>query len=237
MKPVFAKNLMLADHIRADAGIADAVGEQRISAVYTAAYHVMKSGNKTQWSLVTEAVAQYADIKNVKAALDTPRITPAVRRMHNVYLAYGAALAACPVPSLMKGAEHEAIDEAAAIYAIDFVAIVTGSLDLTSRPKTDDEKAQEKAERAAKKAEGEAAAKAIYDAQVKAEASRLAEASAELAQSNVPTLADMVRTVANAIKQGMLDADALALIDGALDAVAVTTTMVTVDVAPEPAHA
>lgn len=227
MKATFVKNLMLADHIRADAGIAEAVGERRLSAVYTAAYHIHKSGNKTQWNIVAAAVAQYADIKAVKEALDTSRITPAVRRMHDVYAAYGAAIAHCGTPSLMKDATPEAMDEAAQLYATEFVSIVAGALAPVAPV------VKSEADKAAAKAEKEAKAKAAE----KAQADAIKAKAQELAQSNVPTLADMVRTVANAIKQGMLDADALALIDGALDAVAVTTTMVTVDVAPEPAHA
>lgn len=221
-KPAFASHIMLSDIVRAEAGSPEAVLDNRMAAVYTAAYHVLKSGNKTQFNLLTAACATYADIKACKEALATTTTSAPVKRMHAVYLAYGAALSACGVPSLMKGAEHDAIDDAAACYATEFATLVTVALTPEAKVvKSAEEKAAAKAEKEAKaqaaQAEADAAEQAAIDAKV-----------AEIAVANALTMADMVQAVINAITLGMATPDQLTAISDALDAVAVDIAYVPV---------
>lgn len=208
MKTVFASHVMIADFIRADAGVQEAVFESRLSALYTAYYHVLKSGNKTQWNIVDAAVRQFADIKACKEALQVTTSNNAVKRMHAVYLAYGAALAHVGVPTVMKGADHDAIDGAAATMATEFATMV--QVALTPEAKAVPTEADKEAKKAAK-AKAESEAKAATEAAIRTEAEKLANA-------NVVTLADMVRIVANALQSGMLDDDAVAVLADASEA-------------------
>lgn len=215
LKPAFASNVTFVDHIRAESGDAQAQFDNRTAVIYTAAFHLMKSGNKTQFNLVQSAIGAHATEKACRAE-GQKTANAASRHAFAVYQAYGAALAQCGVPAFMPKAEHATIDDAAAVYATEFVSVVT--LALMPAPKAEVSEA-DKAAKAEAKVAKEAEAKAATDAAIKAEAEKLANAS-------VVTLADMVRIVANAASTGMLDAEALALLDGALDAVAANISYV-----------
>lgn len=231
-KPVFASSLMLADFIRAESGSPEAVLESRLSALYTAAYHVMKAGNKTQWNMVQTACATYADIKACKSALQATTATAPVKRMHAVYLAYGAAIAACGVPAMIKGATHEQLDDAAALYATEFATLVAVAL-------TPEVKAVKTAEeKAAIKAEKEIAAKQAADQAAAEEQAAIDAKVAEIAAASALTMADMVATVINAVKLGLASTDQLQALSDALDSVAADIVLVPVAQAAEtPAHA
>lgn len=221
-KPVFASSVLLSDFIRAEAAVPEAVVEQRLAAVYTAAYHVIKSGNKTQWNTIAAACTQYANTKACKEALGVTSVNAAVKRMHTVYLAYGAALTACGVPSLMKGATHEQMDDAAAMYATEFASLVTVALTPEVKAvKTAEEKAAAKAlkekEQAAAQAQAEAEQQAAIDAKV-----------ADIAAASALTMADMVQAVVNAIRMGMATPDQLETLNAALDDVAANVVLVNV---------
>lgn len=222
MKPVFATNLLLSDIVRAEAGAPEAQLDNRTAVLYSAAYHIMKSGNKTQFNLLTTACTTYADVKACKAALETSTINAAVKRMHSVYLAYGAALAAFPAPAMMKGADHAAIDDAAAVYATQFATLVQVALTPEAKQvKTAEEKAAAKAlkekEQAAAAAQAAAEQQAVIDAKV-----------ADIAAANALTMADMVQAVANAVRMGMATNDQLATLNDALDAVAANVAYIPV---------
>lgn len=233
--PSFSANVMLADFIRAQAGAPEAIFDATVSAIYSAYYHVLKSGNKTQFNLVEVAAKQYSDVKACKEALNSKTLTAGVKRFNAVYLAYGAALAVVGVPGVMKEATmqdgspiagekatHADWDRAAGQLALEFATMVTVALTPeTKTGKTEEEKASAKAEKeATAKAEEKAAAKALADT-IKAEAEKIANAS-------VVTLADMVRIVANAIKTGLLEKADLTALDQALDSVAANVEFVPV---------
>lgn len=230
MKPVFASNVMIADFVRAQAGSAEAQFDVILSTVYTAYYHILKSGNRTQFNLLETACAQYNDVKQCKELVGASTLTPAVKRAHAVYMAYAAALAECGVPAVMKKAEHEALDDAAALLATQFTTMVTIALAPEAKVvKSDDEKAKAKADKEAKKQAEQEQADAELEERVKAEAAKLAGAAAI-------TLADMVRIVANAVRTGQLDTDAVQMLDAALDSVATSVTLAIVEPEAEAAH-
>lgn len=231
MKPVFATSIMIADFVKAQAGAPEAQFDVILSAVYTAYYHILKSGNRTQFNLLETACTKYADVKQCKELVGANTVTPAVKRAHAVYMAYGAALAQCGVPSVMKGATHEQMDDAAAILATEFTTSVTIALAPEAKVvKSDDEKAKAKADKEAKQQAEQAQAEAEIAERVKAEAAKLAGA-VEI------TLADMVRIVANAVRSGQLDTGAIQTLDAALDSVASSVTLAIVETEAPAEHA
>lgn len=230
MKAVPLTVLPLVDHIAAEAGKPEAQFDARLCALFSAYRHILKAGNRTQFNMVDVAIKQYSEVKACKEALQVTTTTAPVKRMHAVYLAYGAALAHVGVPAVMKGADAAAIDATAEQMALEFATMVQVAL-------APEVKAPVSAEdKAAKKALKEKEEKAIAK-QAAADQAALVQAEAQrLAQASVVTMADMVAIVANAAKSGMLDAEQLALLDGALDAVAANIQLVPVE-EPAPVHA
>lgn len=221
VKPVFAAVLMLSDAIRAEAGVGEAVFESRLSALYSAYYHVLKSNNKTQFNLVADACKRFAAPKECAAELGIKSVAAAaVKRMNAVYLAYGSALAAVTLPVYSKGRTAAELDALASDCALQVATIVTGALVPAAAPTVEEAEAK-KAKAAAAKAEKEAKAKAEQQAAVDAKVADIAAASAL-------TMADMVQAVANAVRMGLASVEQLETLNDALDAVAANVALVPV---------
>jgi len=203
-------NTLLSDFIRAESGIESAVFDTRFTVVYAAVFNLLQSNNKTQWNIVTEACKMYSDIKQCVAALaDAEGNNPAtgkkllasnagVKKMHSVYCAYQSAIVTLPAfPAFARGRAVADIEAIASDCALQVATLVTGALQVAPKePVTE----AEKAVKAQAKADKEATAKAEVEQTIRTEAEKLANAS-------VITLADMVRIVANALTQGMIDDD------------------------------
>lgn len=205
---------LLSDFIRAESGIESAVFDTRYTVAYSAVSHLLSSNNKTQWNMVTTACALYASAKECAVSLADPVSgkvpavsASAVKKMNAVYLAYGAAIDSLTLPAFFKGRAASDIDTIASDAALQVATMVTGALQVAPKaPVTEDQKA----EKLKVKTEKEAKAKAEVEQTIRTEAERMANAS-------VVTLADMVRIVANALTQGMLD-------DNSYDVLAVACT-------------
>ncbi|MFA9216816.1 MAG: hypothetical protein ACEQSK_06890 [Sphingomonadaceae bacterium] len=233
MKTVSSLSLSLVDFIKADAGVSEAQFDARVAALDSAYFHILKSGNKTQWNLVESQLALYTTAKSCGVLVGTPdRTTPKAKRAFEVFGAYKQALLAVGIPEVMKApagitkAQRDAwyADHAAPVaqsLAMEFATMVT--VTLTPEAKivpSDEEKAATKAAKELAKQEAAQAAEAEFNATVQAEAAKLAESLAGAVQVS---MADMVRMVAAAARSGALDTEALAMLDSALDSRAVVT--------------
>ncbi len=216
IRPTLAAHVGIVDFIRAEAGAPESQLDARKCIIFTAAAHVFKSGNKTQWNIAQDQAKSAKSAKDCMAMLEAKTVNAAVKRAFAVMQAYAAAFDACPLGGIMKKATPAEIEAAAVDVAERFTLIVTSALMVEAKPvKTDAQKAAEKADRAqAKETMAELEAKyADVDATV-----------AAAVEAATLTLADMVRIVANAVQQGLVDADGLTVLDAALDSVATSIT-------------
>lgn len=225
MKAVLSRNTAMSDVFRAFAGAPEAQFDMLANSVYTAVFHLMHSGNKTQFAKLDADARMYsgddaATTKLIKEAVGAVRATPAVALFRRTYFAVRIALDQCGMPELVKGlpegktkeaeaARHAVLDPLASDYADMFVSIFTATMAIPK--KTDEERAADADKRAALKAEKEklaakqqAEADASLAASIRAEASRMVNGAA---LASVPTLAEQVAAVLAALQSGMLDAE------------------------------
>jgi len=209
MKATFTRNIALTDLFRALAGAPEATFDMIANTVYTAAYTIMQAGNKTQFAKLEQDAKLYGGdtsdcAKAVKAALGVDKVNAACKHFRKVYFSVATALEQMPAPALVKDlpqgkAEQNAIlDPLAQDYADQFTAIFINTLTMPEKTAAEQEAA--KTARAATKAQKDKAKEKALKATIKAEAEKLATVQAV-------SLADMARTVANALRAGTLDAE------------------------------
>jgi uncharacterized protein with gpF-like domain len=227
MKLTHISAVLLSQFVAADAGSVEAQHDARLCAVYTAYRTALKDGNKTQLMLVQAACDKYATPKACLELVGAAKVNAAARRAHATYAAYRLALAQVGIPSLMKGADIDAVEAQAAALAGEFVEVITVALTPETKPEASaEEKAAAKAAKEAEKAKAAKEAEKAHRAEVQAAAQKIAE-------TNALTLDDMARAVINAMRAGALSAELLQELDSALDAVAATVVPVVVKVEPE----
>ncbi len=239
MKAIFS--LSLTDFVRADAGNSEAQHDARVATLYTAYRAAFSAGQKTPLLNLKAQCELYSTPAKCRPLFDAEKTTAACTKAARVYGAYKTAIDAVGIPGKVVNTPvgvtvADAVDSMAATAAGEFVAIVTAAL--APAPVDAAAQAKAKADRAAKvAADKEAIVKAGAALRQQAIDAALSEARAKDA-AIAPTLADMVRIVANAVTTGMLDADALALLDHALDTQAITVEYVATTTATDvPAHA
>lgn len=220
MKAAQSVNVSVSDLFRAIAGSPEAQFDMIACTVYSAAHSVMRSGNKTAFLKLESDCKLYGTDtteanKLVKDLLGVKTLNAAVKQFKKTYFALSVTLDQCGFPEMLKDlpkprAEQDIIvNPLADDYAQQFTSIFTANMSLTEKTEAERaaESAKRKADREAKKAL-EAQAKAEAEVQADESEAAMQEAiKAEAARIALPTLADMARMVADALRAGSLDAD------------------------------